>query len=528
VKGVQGRGLGQGGYGATLHGGKWGAIIRVHDLYRDPALTSCSQHQSEEAGPNFLQWLVDNQETLHFIGSSFLMRAYQTARAMFVTPCERNVLNCSGVMAPGVGLVTPIPFITEGAPEGLAALEADNTARDPKEQLRILRIAGHVDMDSTYSGNVEYPRGQHWEKFKVFLAKVLVPKLLGGTPVSESSLLTEMDSWGDTMHQSEHTIIPDKYGRYPNYHLPNNKYKTAERPFDRLAYDKFNAATTLNIAVVGHNQMMSEYCLKNGPIKPNNNAVLEKLFYIEYPENTSSTTVIHEMRDNCPKVMGAPSKTDSMEALVEGDVSNCVDVHFGQKFKVNDFIRRGPDPNGMPSDNTACVNFARARNAYPVLTGLRIEEDSMNALADYTRVQAVSKNPDSNTGNAGGKSRLGLVKRARRALRRRSRDSSPSAFVAVRLPFPSSFFCRSFLRVVLAVVAFLFLVSFLARRRARRCSRVLMSSQSHQEDYGSRSSSIPCVKIRPGKVMPRRVPWLAPVAQFALCGTICMYIFYWI
>jgi hypothetical protein len=115
--------------------GRYGAIIRVHDLYVDPALTNCSRVQSQRAGRSFLNWLKRKGIRIHLVASSFLMRAVETAYGMFRAPCEGpDAMNCTGLFVDEKPLITPVPYMTERAPAGLTAIEQDNTPREARNK----------------------------------------------------------------------------------------------------------------------------------------------------------------------------------------------------------------------------------------------------------------------------------------------------------------------------------------------------------------------------------------------------------
>jgi len=120
-----------------------GAVVRVHDLYTDPALTSCAREQSVQAGSSFISWLRRKDIKVSFVGSSFLMRAVETAHHMFRVPCEGSGMsNCSQVFDGVDGKlppITPVPYMTERSPPGLTSIQRDNTPRGIHEQEDMLK-----------------------------------------------------------------------------------------------------------------------------------------------------------------------------------------------------------------------------------------------------------------------------------------------------------------------------------------------------------------------------------------------------
>jgi len=129
-----------------------GAIIRLHDLYTDPALTDCARQQSTEAGRSFMKWLQRKGIKVHFTGSSFLMRALQTSYGMFREPCGNTEgLDCDAVFVGDQPLLTPVPYMTERSPPGRSAFQQDNMPMSlDKQHQTIEKIHGK-----------KTPSGQH-------------------------------------------------------------------------------------------------------------------------------------------------------------------------------------------------------------------------------------------------------------------------------------------------------------------------------------------------------------------------------
>ena len=225
-------------------------VVRAHDLYRDPALTDCARQQSVAAGRAFALWLRASRVRLRFVGSSFLMRAVETAYAMFAADDAPARAGDDAAAAPTAttttppGLrVTPIPYMTERAPPGMTPAEADNVPREVDEQLRMLEAAygRALPLDDRYArggGAAVWPRpDQHFEKFKAFLATQVLPSLGDGgdgdgggdgggggddddgaavprwAPAPPAAFRAALDAaLGATMNATEHGAAPVAFG----------------------------------------------------------------------------------------------------------------------------------------------------------------------------------------------------------------------------------------------------------------------------------------------------------------------------
>eukprot|EP00929_Paragymnodinium_shiwhaense_P075387 TRINITY_DN38537_c0_g1_i2.p1 TRINITY_DN38537_c0_g1~~TRINITY_DN38537_c0_g1_i2.p1 ORF type:complete len:426 (+),score=51.86 TRINITY_DN38537_c0_g1_i2:53-1330(+) len=289
-------------------------IIRLHDIYQDPSLTTCATSQSRLAGMQLLRWFNESGIELQFIGSSFLKRAIQTAHMMFVAPCKEGAA-CNHVMD-GAPTVTPLPYFTERAAAGTVSIQADNIPHPFDFQMKMLRDVYRDDLslDNTYAA--VYPRlAQHFEKFKAFLAaEVVAPGSTHDlTKLGRANRFPEQrdrfrraleEAMSDAMHLEDHT-------KPVSFDWDGGSY-SAEGTFLREDYEALKDAPEINIAVVGHSQMMKEYCQSNNPPKPANNAVLEKLFILESEtletESGEPATHLHlrELAGNCKLVMDAP------------------------------------------------------------------------------------------------------------------------------------------------------------------------------------------------------------------------------
>lgn len=340
--------------------GDKGAIIRVHDLYTDPALTDCARQQSTQAGRSFMKWLQRKGIKIHFTGSSFLMRAVQTSYGMFREPCGNTEgLDCKAVFVGRQPLLTPVPYMTERAPPGHSSLQQDNMPMSvDKQQRAIEKIHGKkLPVDSSFTRS--WPRvAQQYEKFKAFLAVVLAPSIGEVAFWRIPPIDVFRKALEATLPESMH---PEDHGKEPiTVAWEGGQYQTGA-DFDKEEYTDLEAPE-LNLVIVGHNQMMSEYCLapEMSP-KPNNNAILEKLFIMELPENKRGhqTITMRELRGKCALVMDAPSKETSWSNLSPADVINC-----RSPFHVSDFMDL--KDGGGPSSN--CVDVA-PESAFPIQPG---------------------------------------------------------------------------------------------------------------------------------------------------------------
>merc|ERR1711953_1200422 len=107
---------------------------------------------------------------------------------------------------------------------------------------------------------------------------------------------------------------------------------------------------------------MMEYCQKGQPPKPNNNAILEKLFILTRSrldaDKGGAKFTLRELAGNCAMVMDAPnSRGDGiMKQLYEADVASCVDHIRVPSFL--SLVGKGHLPD------TTCAKSAFAANAY--------------------------------------------------------------------------------------------------------------------------------------------------------------------
>ncbi|CAK9042914.1 C3H1-type domain-containing protein, partial [Durusdinium trenchii] len=268
-------------------------VTKLHHLLLDPGLTDCSRRQSQEAGHALLHFLAQEDLRVHFLASSTLLRAIQTAYHMFVAPCI-GIGRPKHCQALANLTVTPIPFVAERS-KRQEPLQADNFAAplDVQEELLKGLRREHLDLRRFR----HWPRlEQQYSKFKAFLALLLLPSLrpnegLDG-PVNLQELL-EADAplqWAS-----------GSYREGPG--------------FQRVEYEAMEEPELL-VALLGHGAMMSKVCQLEA--SPQNNEVLEKLYILE---KSGTETLLRELEGRCPRVMAAPQQ--HLEELSEEDVASC-------------------------------------------------------------------------------------------------------------------------------------------------------------------------------------------------------------
>ena len=329
-----------------------GDVIRLHDLYQDPALTTCSIYQSRVAGSEFRKFLRRQGWSLDLVASSTLLRAAQTAYHMFIEHGRENRDDALVTNLPHDNIsesfhhtkIVQLPFINERAPAAMTAIQFDNTPGSAKQQRQ--RINRDVDVDSTFiskakkqqwaefisrvlkwnhitATSVKYPRDGHdWERFKAFLALELLPALapelstdstqsnsspsrLGFSPrkgIADAIFNAEATRLGvvddDSSVRDDLSIVGYVYRQGPGMRQEDIAMLEESSGFDR----------TLTIAVVGHGAMIRKHCLREAvtamegksasvegrvesKVKANNNAVYEKLFVIERRTVQSNDTM---------------------------------------------------------------------------------------------------------------------------------------------------------------------------------------------------------------------------------------------
>ncbi|CAE7733202.1 unnamed protein product [Symbiodinium sp. CCMP2456] len=197
---------------------------KLHHLLLDPLITDCSMKQSENAGRAFLRWLAERNIRLHFIASSTLLRAIQTAHHMFVEPCQNGGETCDVLV--GNLTVSPLPYVAERS-ASKQPLQADNLPAPLSMQKDLLRsLYSHDIMDDRFVRH--WPRlAQQYQEFKAFLALVLVPSLLSPplrpTPGAREAL--------EDAESSDFRVLQ----------LPGGAYRVGPH-FERATYDATEAA----------------------------------------------------------------------------------------------------------------------------------------------------------------------------------------------------------------------------------------------------------------------------------------------
>jgi len=316
--------------------GNNGAIVRMHDLIRDPPLADCSLRHAEHAGKTFLQWLKASGLPLHFVGSSFLMRAFETAVAMFLEPCFDGIVNCTGIIDSGL-TVTQVPYVTERALPGRTSVSVDCIPREPERQSELMKdiYAREKDLHIDTAHAEHWPRDeQHFEKFKAFMATQIVPSLGQGMPWAAAPL----------------------------------------GPFQRALEAEYEAleAPEVVLAIVGHSAMMKEYCFGGKGKTPANNAVLQKLFIMEATPGVAhgdvqrTDIVLRELQGNCSLVMDAIESRLALRDLLAEDVAACERI-----FPVVELLQL--QAGGGGGGHTPCERLAESDDAFTIQPEFRPE-----------------------------------------------------------------------------------------------------------------------------------------------------------
>jgi|MDSY01.1.fsa_nt_gb hypothetical protein len=327
--------------------GNDGDVVRLHDLYQDPSLTTCSVHQSRVAGSVFRAFLRERGWRLDLVASSTLLRAVQTAFHMFVeehqekTPQKKNAhFDLRKVPQSRHTMIVQLPFINERAPAAMTAVQLDNLPSPSREQLSRISRGVHVDtrfveapkrlsdwakplLDLVRPQTIttHYPRDGHsWERFKAFLALELLPAIVHQSSAGRSKIPPSVTGAAGSRRKSplqagvaERIVggsipalggakitsasiageaVGSTYTEGPGILQPEVYAAEKAHSFDRV----------LTIAVVGHGAMIRKHCLRDAvaaaegigasvdgrvesKVKVNNNAVYEKLFVIERSAN---------------------------------------------------------------------------------------------------------------------------------------------------------------------------------------------------------------------------------------------------
>jgi len=266
-------------------------------------------------------------------------------------------MNYSGVISQS-SKVAPVPYMTERCAPGRTSVQADNMPRPALEQELAMEASygGQLPIDTTYS---TWPRrAQQFEKFKAFVATQILPTIRresGWDAAPVDDFRTALDS------ALPETMDPSEHGMPIAFSWAGGSYATGTE-FSRVEYEDFDAPE-VSIAVVGHGEMMLEYCLEGISPKPNNNAVFEKLFVLEASSDGGATTstTLRELAGRCAMVMDAPPLADFTDGLTEADVASCT-----SPFDVSDFIELESASGNGSLQGTACTRIAEAEGAYPI------------------------------------------------------------------------------------------------------------------------------------------------------------------
>ena len=426
-----------------------GDVVRLHDLYQDPALTTCSTFQSRRAGAALRAFLAAQRWGVDLVASSTLLRAAQTAMHMF----------------PGAHVVQ-LPFIDERAPAAMTALQLDNAPMTDRAQRARLQDGASSGASGTVDGGLlakrllerrrsTYPRGAHdFDKFKAVVANQLLPDLLRARASGAQATIAAMPAAPQRdavvaralaaarpadLRAGGVGVVLARRGRAGLFTVPRGATAATAAPPGRTLYRQGPAigraeaaalekagTPVLNFAVVGHGAMIRRHCLadavaaevaearanctlgaaaggggsgpcgdvgSDGRVEPNaranNNAAYEKLFVVDVsvPDRSSSgggggggggaaggaadaVVVLREVAGDCPVIMDAPSRAESMRSPMRGDLASCT-----LPFDVRPFLAlggdalgggaRASDVEGRPA--TACEAAADAPGAFPVM-----------------------------------------------------------------------------------------------------------------------------------------------------------------
>jgi len=236
-----------------------------------------------------------------------------------------------------------------------------------------------------------YPRGAHdFDKFKAFVALDLLPQLANASRDGPRKLSAdgavakaiEGASQVDLGPGSAAGLSIQPTSGQPNV-LLNYRQSVAFDPASSELARVESEGRVLTLAIVGHGAMIRKHCLAGatraeasasgagmsaeGRVEPqiraNNNAVYEKLFLVrrltrgkEVGKEVSVT--LSEAAGDCPVVMDAPSRADSMKRTEARDLQSC-----DKPFDVKPFLRVA-QPREGPS---ACEAAADARGSFPIL-----------------------------------------------------------------------------------------------------------------------------------------------------------------
>lgn len=332
--------------------GARGAVVRVSDLYSDPLLTDCGREQSAHAGAAFVQWLKSRELPVHFLGSSSLARASETAYSMFFEPCFREppLANCSHIFERHV--VAQLPFLAERARPGDASLQADNEPRGLEEQQESFQAVHGRPLPIKAKDAKGWPRStQQYEKFKAFLAAVVLPG---------ASLLHWATQSSPSFREAVEEQLDADFGQPVSFSWEGGSYSTGPS-FTADEWEDLDHRE-VNLVIVGHGQQIADICFKGQSRAPHHNAVHEKLYLFEASAESdipSAHLVLREASDECSLVMQAPAPEPSLQSLTVGDVSSC-----RAPVDLASFLRLPPSAAG---EATACSRVASGEDAYQIM-----------------------------------------------------------------------------------------------------------------------------------------------------------------
>jgi len=366
--------------------GNDGDVIRLHDLFQDPSLTTCSVHQSKKAGEALEGFLRNQSWTLDLVGSSTLLRAAQTSYHMFV----------EGESSPNGRLssVVQLPYIDERAPAAMTSVQLDNLPASVADQRRRLGVHSGPEAHKAVDGSLvsskavekilrgrpgAYPRGSHdFDKFKAFAALDLLPQLLSKAPklAPDAAVAAAIEGASGLDAASPGlSVRARRTGKQVTYRqLPAIDHGDASR------LEATSRVVTL--AIVGHGAMIRKHCLAeatrkeseasrsgvsvDGRVEPkvgaNNNAVYEKLMVVKKRRRGNEVLVtLSEAAGDCALVMDAPPRADSMARTEASDLESC-----DKPFDIRPFLKLVASDPGVQGPSS-CEAAADAPGAFPIL-----------------------------------------------------------------------------------------------------------------------------------------------------------------
>jgi len=351
---------------------KNGNIVPARHFYKDPMLTTCAAHQSVLAGEALMTHLEKNGVHLHFLGSTTLMRTFETALLMVVKNARSK-----RVLSPGLANATKVvqvPFGNERDHE--SPFEADNFPYPPRTQRKLIaktyrNQSALSALNTKFLG--KFPReAQQLAKFKVVLATRLAeaaeacadpsvptrcqaPSFSSGLAarLAASDIPPDGNSLGvDDSGEAKSSLSwrDADSGQMETYSIGEE--------FNADRWDEGDAGPILNIAVTSHSSFIKDFCRLEQ--KPNNNAAVQRLFQLEVVDGVdgSRSYVFNEQSGPCKTIMDAPPKPNKVERR---DVLNCKPP--AGSFDYSSVLDLAEDtPDGQP---TVCEVEATQEGAFP-------------------------------------------------------------------------------------------------------------------------------------------------------------------